>query len=81
MEFRKQAQRWTKTLFTRKRPGDPLEDPITFQFQQIAYTATTPTESQLEDLRRSFVDSRQQIVSQSASALRNLKQQSVNASR
>ena len=72
-EFRKQAKRWTNTLFKRKRPGERVEEPMTFQFQQIAYTGAPPSEDQLDLLRRTFLESRRQIVSQSGTALRRLK--------
>lgn len=81
LEFRQQAQRWTNTLFTRKRPGDRIDEPMTFQFQQITYISSVPSDLQLESLRQRFVDNRRQIVAQSGAALRTLKQKDPNVGR
>jgi hypothetical protein len=54
---------------------------MTFQFQQIAYTSALPTDEQMGDLRRIFMANRQQIVSQSASALGIVRSQRANGSK
>lgn len=73
VEFRKQAQRWTNTIFSRKRPGDRYEDPLTVQFQQIAYTSTEPSQQQLDMLRRRFLANRSQIILRCEDALLSIK--------
>jgi len=73
LEFRKQARRWTNTIFSRKRPGDRYEDPMTIQFQQIAYTSTLPSQQQLDLLRRRFLGNRSQIILRCEGALLSLK--------
>lgn len=80
-EFRKQAQRWTSTLFKRQRPGDRIDEPLTFQFQQIAYTGSVPDQEQLNQLRDVFQKNRVQILSQSAVALQKIKGQGIDATR
>ena len=69
VEFRTQGGRWANTILNRERPGDRAHEPMTLQFQQIAYTSALPTEEQLGLLRKIFLESRAQIVSQSAKAL------------
>ena len=69
VEFRTQGGRWANTILNRERPGDRAHEPMTLQFQQIAYTSASPTEEQLGFLRKIFLESRAQIVSQSAKAL------------
>jgi exosortase len=69
VEFRTQGGRWAHTILNRERPGDRAHEPMTLQFQQIAYTSALPTEEQLGLLRKIFLESRAQIVSQSAKAL------------
>ena len=72
-EYRSKANRWTTTLFNRKRPSDPILEPITFQFQQIAYTSFEPHQEQLAKLRKIFISNRRQVQSKSSDALRILQ--------
>jgi len=81
VDFRRQAGRWTNNILNRERPGDRAHEPMTFQFQQIAYTSALPTDEQMGDLRRIFMANRQQIVSQSASALGIVRSQRANGSK
>lgn len=79
VEFRQQASRWSNTLFGRERPGDRIGEPLTFQFQQIAYTSSAPSDEQLDNLRRRFLDHRIQIISGCKDALQTLKQRASHA--
>jgi len=81
VEFRTQGGRWTNTILNRERPGDRAHEPMTLQFQQIAYTSALPTEEQIGFLRRIFLENRVQIVSQSASALAMVKNQRADGSK
>lgn len=72
-EYRARANRLTTTLFNRTRPSDPVIEPLTFQFQQIAYTSSEPNSEQLANLRRIFVSNRYQIYNKSSDALRILR--------
>ena len=81
VEFRTQGGRWTNTILNRERPGDRAHEPLTLQFQQIAYTSALPTEEQLGFLRKVFLESRAQIVSKSARALGFLRSQRADGSR
>lgn len=81
VEFRTQSGRWTNTILNRQRPGDRALEPMTLQFQQIAYTSAYPTEEQLSLLRKIFLASRVQIVQQSANALGVVRSQRVDGSR
>lgn len=72
-EYRARANRWTTTLFNRTRPSDPVIEPLTFQFQQIAYTSSEPNQEQLANLRRIFASNRRQILAKSADALQVLQ--------
>jgi exosortase len=81
VEFRTQGGRWTNTILNRERPGDRAHEPMTLQFQQIAYTSVLPTEEQLWLLRKIFVENRVQIVSQSANALAMVRSQRADGSK
>jgi exosortase len=81
LEFRTQGGRWTNTVLNRQRPGDRAHEPMTLQFQQIAYTSALPTEEQLGFLRKVFLESRAQIVSKSARAFGVLRSQRADGSR
>ena len=72
-EYRKQSQRWSNTLFKRRRPGDRIDEPLTFQFQQIAYTGVGPTPEELNQLREIFQRNRSEILSKSRVALQRIK--------
>jgi hypothetical protein len=81
VEFRTQGGRWANTILNRERPGDRAHEPMTLQFQQIAYTSVLPTEEQLGLLRKIFVENRVQIVSQSANALAMVRSQRADGSK
>jgi hypothetical protein len=81
VDFRTQSGRWANTILNRERPGDRAHEPMTFQFQQIAYTSALPTEEQLGLLRKIFLESRVQVVSQSANALAMVRSQRADGSR
>lgn len=81
VEFRTQGGRWANTILNRQRPGDRAHEPMTLQFQQIAYTSALPTEEQLGLLRKFFLASRVQIVPQSANALGVVRSQRADGSR
>jgi hypothetical protein len=81
VEFRTQGGRWTNTILNRERPGDRAHEPMTLQFQQIAYTSALPTEEQIGFLRKIFLENRGQIVSQSARALGIIRSQRADESR
>lgn len=81
VEFRTQGGRWTNTILNRERPGDRAQEPMTFQFQQIAFTSALPTSEQLGFLRQIFLENRAQIVSQSAKVLGVVRSQRANGFR
>ena len=81
VEFRTQGGRWTNTVLNRERPGDRAQEPMTFQFQQIAFTSALPTSEQLGFLRQIFLENRAQIVSQSAKVLGVVRSQRANGFR
>ncbi|MCE2750944.1 MAG: exosortase U [Pirellula sp.] len=81
VDFRTQSGRWANTILNRERPGDRAHEPMTFQFQQIAYTSALPSEEQLGFLRKIFLESRVQVVSQSANALAMVRSQRADGSR
>lgn len=81
VEFRTQGGRWTNTILNRERPGDRAQEPMTFQFQQIAFTSALPTSEQLGFLRQIFLENRVQIVSQSAKVLGVVRSQRANGFR
>ena len=67
--FRKHADRWMNTLWTRRKHRDRITEPVTYQFQQLAYTNARPDEAQLQELRGLFVGYRRQVLDRTRSVL------------
>lgn len=72
-EFRKHASRLSNTIWTRSRRGERVLEPITFQFQQLAQTNVSPSESQLLELRQLYEQSRRQVYEHCMPILDGLK--------
>jgi len=60
-ELPQAENRLQRNLWTRSRREEQVRDPITFQFQQLSQTNTSPTPVQLERLRGVFRKLRSQV--------------------
>ncbi|MFN7731652.1 MAG: exosortase U [Pirellula sp.] len=66
--------RLQRNLWTRIRREDQVRDPITFQFQQLSQTNTSPTPQQLERLRGMYRKLRGQVYGESMPVIESLTQ-------
>jgi hypothetical protein len=73
-EVAQAENRLHRNLWTRMRREEQVRDPITFQFQQLSQTNTSPTPQQLERLRGLYRKLRIQVYVESMPVIESLTQ-------